>query len=88
MRDFVVEKMATRLEKWDRFLELSIQLARNQICSGSQPIALISDFMELSNLKQCEEIFEFVEQRLSVWKDPFFLNSGKNAVLRMCNGIF
>lgn len=79
--------MPQNRDKLDRFVELSIQLAKGQICSASSPITVISDLFEFSNLKQCEELFKFVESRLDVWKDPFF-NSGKNAVLRMCNGIF
>lgn len=83
-----MERMGSqKRENWDRFLELSINLAKEQLSSASLPIQLISDFIELSTLQECEEIFEFVESRLSVWKDPFFMNSGKNSVLRMCNGM-
>ncbi|CAG7716550.1 unnamed protein product, partial [Allacma fusca] len=32
-------------------------------------------------------IFDFVEKHLEIWKEPLFLNSGKNAVLRMCNDL-
>jgi len=71
---------------WNSFIELCVQLSRAEICSPSLPVTLMSDLFELSGLSDCEVFFEYVENNLDVWKEPFFLNSGRNAILRMCNG--
>jgi THO complex subunit 1 len=86
MREFLLLRILNLGSKWSSLLEVGIKLAREEICNASIPITLLSDLIELSSLQKCEQIFAYVEDRLEVWKEPFFLNSGKNAVLRMCNG--
>lgn len=72
-------------QPWNLFLELSIKLAREEITSPGVPIALLTDLVELSSLQECEVVFHFVEQRLSIWKETLF-DSCKHSVLRLCNG--
>jgi THO complex subunit 1 len=43
--------------------------------------------VEISSSRECQRIFDFVERHLEIWNEPLFLNSGKNAVLRMCNDL-
>lgn len=73
-------------EDWDRFLEFTISLTRAEVCSATCVITLLTDLVELSPLDACPIVFDSVESRLDVWKEPLFYTSGKNAVLRMCNG--
>ncbi|CAG7815628.1 unnamed protein product, partial [Allacma fusca] len=81
MRDYLLDQVLEHGSRsWHNFLELSIQLAREQVCNPSILFTLISDLVELSTLKECQRIFDFVEKHLEIWKEPLFLNSGKNAV--------
>ncbi|CAL8112509.1 unnamed protein product [Orchesella dallaii] len=85
MREFLLEKLTDKPDTWTSFLDLSIAMARLEICSPTPAIALLTDLVEVSSLDDCSIVFDFIESRLDVWKDPLLLLSGKNAVLRMCN---
>ncbi|CAL8101775.1 unnamed protein product [Orchesella dallaii] len=87
MREFLLEKLTDKPDTWTSFLDLSIAMARLEICSPTSAIALLTDLVEVSSLDDCSIVFDFIESRLDVWKDPLFLLSGKNAVLRMCNDL-
>jgi len=85
-RDYLLKEILPEPAKWNSFLAVAIKLARQELSTAALPITLIGDLVELSTLDNCETLFEFVENRLEAWKEPFFMNSGKNAVLRLCNG--
>ncbi|CAL8101233.1 unnamed protein product [Orchesella dallaii] len=89
MRDFLLEKLTDKPDTWTSFLDLSIAMARLEICSPTSAIALLTDLVEVSSLDDCSIVFHFIESRLDELKDPLplFLLSGKNAVLRMCNDL-
>lgn len=86
LRAYLLEKLVQMPDQWNAFLDLSIEMTREELCSPTAVIALLTDLVEVSRLDQCSQVFDFVESRLEVWKDPLFYVSGKNAVLRMCNG--
>lgn len=87
MREYLLEKIIRKPERWTRFLDFSVELTREELCSPTTTITMLTDLVELSSLNDCSMVFDFVETRLDVWKDSLFYSSGKNAVLRMCNGM-
>lgn len=86
LREYLLEKLVKVPDQWNDFLDLSVEMTREELCSPTAVIALLTDLVEVSRLNQCSQVFDYVETRLEVWKDPLFYASGKNAVLRMCNG--
>ncbi len=81
-----MEELIPNKKSWDGLLNLSIKVSQELIVNTSLPITLLVDLIELSGLQECEPIFKFIEDRLSLWKQDHFYNGCKNAVLRMCNG--
>ncbi|CAC5356367.1 THOC1 [Mytilus coruscus] len=68
-------------------LEHSIDLAKQDACSHNTPLVILSDIFDVITIEQCQEVFNLVEQKLSVWKSKLFYDTGKNYLLRMCNDI-
>ncbi|CAL8109715.1 unnamed protein product [Orchesella dallaii] len=50
MREFLLEKLTDKPDTWTSFLDLSIAMARLQICSPTSAIALLTDLVEVSSL--------------------------------------
>lgn len=53
----------------------------------TMPVVLLGDIFDLLTLDVCEEMFEFVEREVDVWKEELFFVSCKNNLLRMCNDL-
>lgn len=68
-------------------LSVAADAAQNDMCSTSTLFLLLSDLFDTISLDDCEEVFSFVEQRVSLWKLELFYNAGKNYLLRMCNDL-
>jgi len=67
--------------------KLSIDLARKEACLPTLPILVLSDAFDSLTVKRCEELFSFVENNVTVWKEALFFGPCKNQVLRMCNDV-
>lgn len=74
-------------DKIHKVLNLSIQCARQQDCSISLPIVLISELFECRTIEECETLFELVDKNVSIWKEDFFFKNVKNNLLRTCNDL-
>uniref|UniRef100_A0A8D3BXB7 THO complex 1 n=1 Tax=Scophthalmus maximus TaxID=52904 RepID=A0A8D3BXB7_SCOMX len=57
------------------------------VCSATTPFILLGDVLDCLPLDQCDKIFSFVEENVSIWKSNSFYTAGKNYLLRMCNDL-
>lgn len=69
-----------------KLVELSIVSAELSICYSTVPFILLGDIFDCLTLDICEEVFFFVESRVSTWTAKDF-SSGKILLLRMCNDL-
>lgn len=74
------------IEMCTRLVELSIFSAQLAICYYTVPFILLGDVFDCLTLDTCEEVFGFVESRVSTWTTKDF-SSGKILLLRMCNDL-
>ena len=74
------------IEACTRLVELSIFSAQVAICYYTVPLILLGDIFDCLTLDTCEEVFGFVENRVSTWTTKDF-SSGKILLLRMCNDL-
>lgn len=51
------------------------------------PIVLLGDVFDAVTLDQCELMFTFVEDNVSVWREEWIFAACKNNLLRMCNDL-
>lgn len=70
------------------YFQMCIEGARHDLCLATLPVSILSDAFDCITIQQCEELFEFVESNVSVWKEELFFSHCKNQFLRMCNGIY
>ena len=74
------------LEKCDKYVELTIKAAQEDICSKTLPIQILSDMFDIITLEQCESLFSTIERNISLWKNEEFFTPVRNNLLRICNG--
>nr|CAG4647752.1 EOG090X0324 [Moina brachiata] len=92
-RDYLLETCMNEQEekfcktKFENILKLSIECALASVCSVTLPVTLLADVFEVSPLSYCEDFFDIVEHRVSVWKQEVFFNQSKNILLRLCNDL-
>lgn len=80
-------KSKEEVQVLESFITFTIELSRREICSPSIPVVLLSDIFDLFTLDQCEKLFTYVENNVSVWKEDSFFGACKNNLLRMCNDL-
>jgi hypothetical protein len=71
---------------FEKLLQLSLDCAVALLCSPTLPVILLTDTLDILPLVKCEEIFNMVENRVSIWKKGLFFNLCKDILLRLCNG--
>ncbi|XP_031617762.1 THO complex subunit 1 [Contarinia nasturtii] len=71
----------------EALITLSIAACRQDICTSTIPVVLMSDVFDTVTLDQCERLFSYVENNVSVWKESWFFAACKNNLLRMCNDL-
>lgn len=71
----------------EKFISYSVMACRNDIVSTTMPVVLLGDIFDAVTLDQCELMFSFVENNVSVWKEDLFFAPCKNNLLRMCNDL-
>ncbi|XP_059477913.1 THO complex subunit 1 [Neocloeon triangulifer] len=72
---------------FENLVRLSIMTSKKDMCNATLPVVLLSDTFESLTLDNCDKLFNFVEESVSIWKEDFFFSSGKNHILRMCNDL-
>ncbi|KAH8294853.1 hypothetical protein KR018_003764, partial [Drosophila ironensis] len=68
-------------------VRLSVAATRAEIVSNTIPVVLLIDTFDVVTLDKCQQIFQFVEELVEVWKEEIFFASCKNNILRMCNDL-
>ena len=68
-------------------VKFAISCAKNNICTSSTPVLLLADIFETLTIDRCCELFNFLEESVSVLTSESFFASCKNHLLRMCNDI-
>lgn len=68
-------------------ITFAIQAVKQDMCSPSTPFLMMADIFDMLTIKRCEDIFDLVEDKVTVWKSEPFYESGKNYLLRMCNDL-
>lgn len=71
----------------EALITLSIAACRQDISTPTIPVVLMSDVFDTVTLDQCEQLFTYVENNVSVWKQNWFFSACKNNLLRMCNDL-
>ncbi|KAH9492092.1 THO complex subunit 1 [Bulinus truncatus] len=68
-------------------INFAIHAVKQDMCSPSTPFLMMADIFDMLTIKRCEEIFDLVEDNVTIWKSEPFYESGKNYLLRMCNDL-
>lgn len=87
LRDVLMNTVNNELESVQKIVKLSMNLAREDLISAFFPVTLLVDVFDVKTLDFCESLFGFVEENVSVFKEPHFFTPCKNALLRMCNDL-
>lgn len=71
----------------EKLIETSIAIAKLDLISPYSPVVLLVDVFDVKTLDLCENLFMFVENNVSVFKEEHFFTPCKNHLLRMCNDL-
>lgn len=74
-------------EEYERLVRLTIEVAKNQVCTRILPVSILGDIFDSKTLQECERYFTLVENHVSVWKSDHFFKTVKNQLLRFCNDL-
>lgn len=86
-RDVLLNETIGDMKKIEALITLSIEACRQDIATSTIPVVLLGDVFDAVTLDQCEAMFTYVEDNVSVWKENWFFSSCKNNLLRMCNDL-
>ncbi|KAF1763685.1 hypothetical protein GCK72_003630 [Caenorhabditis remanei] len=56
-------------------------------CSKSTPILTLQDLLEMSSIEECKQLFGLVEENMNEFKQPGFIETYQNTILRLCNDL-
>jgi THO complex subunit 1 len=87
LRDLIMKDYFNNMEMIEKLIEISISIAKLDCISPYQPVTLLVDVFDTKTLDLCEELFNFVEKNVSVFKEELFFTLCKNNLLRMCNDL-
>ncbi|XP_058804259.1 THO complex subunit 1 isoform X3 [Phymastichus coffea] len=71
----------------ESYISFCIELCRKDLASTNIPVTLLSDIFDGMTLDRCEELFTYVENNVTNWKEDLFFGACKNNLLRMCNDL-
>lgn len=57
------------------------------LTTSTIPVVLLGDIFDAVTLDECEILFTFVENNVTIWKEECFFAACKNNLLRMCNDL-
>jgi len=88
-RDILCKMIATDAQSGNlkAVITFAVQAVKSDLCSPSTPFLMLADIFDMLTLKQSEDIFDLVEDKVTIWKSDPFYESGKNYLLRMCNDL-
>lgn len=86
-REVLLNETIEEMKKVEQLITLSIAACREDITNLTIPVVLLSDVFDAVTLEQCELMFTFVEDNVSIWKENSFFTSCKNNLLRICNDL-
>ncbi|XP_063981121.1 THO complex subunit 1 [Diachasmimorpha longicaudata] len=81
------EDMKGTVAALESYVTFTIELCRMDLASPSMPVMLLSDMFDAMTLDKCEQLFTYVENNVTIWKEDLFFNGCKNHLLRMCNDL-
>uniref|UniRef100_H2ZKJ4 Death domain-containing protein n=1 Tax=Ciona savignyi TaxID=51511 RepID=H2ZKJ4_CIOSA len=93
LRDLIRDEVLAKIhEKSDipralHIINVIVAVAKQGLCSPTVPFTLLGDVLDCSTLDLCDLLFQYVEERVAIWKSPVFYTAGKNYLLRMCNDL-
>lgn len=98
LRDFLLDQLTSlaspkkrsvgNATRWEQYVSFCISVCKRALCSPTMPVVLLGDVFDALTLEQCERLFAYVEDNVSMWKEDMFFTPCKNNLLRMCNGMF
>uniref|UniRef100_A0A1I7UGN4 Death domain-containing protein n=1 Tax=Caenorhabditis tropicalis TaxID=1561998 RepID=A0A1I7UGN4_9PELO len=56
-------------------------------CSRSTPLMTLQDLLEVSSIEECKQLFGLVEENMNEFKQPGFMETYSNTILRLCNDL-
>ncbi|XP_069952877.1 THO complex subunit 1 isoform X2 [Cherax quadricarinatus] len=91
IRNYVTKKVidgeTTELATVTAITSVCIELVRHELSLPTLPVLVLTDSFDMLTIKQCEQLFSFVESNVGVWKEDTFFTPCKTMVLRMCNDL-
>lgn len=83
----LTENSSGNVHSLESYITFCIELCRKDLATASMPVMLLGDIFDSMTLDRCEQLFTFVENNVSVWKEDLFFSACKNNLLRMCNDL-
>ncbi|KAK7100737.1 THO complex subunit 1-like [Littorina saxatilis] len=74
-------------EEYKKLIGMAVDAVTKELCSASTPFLMLADVFDMMVLDDCQDMFDFVEDRVLTWKSEPFFDAGKNYLLRMCNDL-
>lgn len=87
LRELIMKTYINDMEIIAKLIETSIAIAKLDLISPYSPVVLLVDVFDVKTLDLCEDLFMFVENNVSVFKEDHFFTPCKNHLLRMCNDL-
>ncbi|KAL3284462.1 hypothetical protein HHI36_018623 [Cryptolaemus montrouzieri] len=69
------------------YVSFCIETCRHGLTTSTLPVQILGDIFEALTLDACQDMFSFVEENVSVWKEELFFSGCKNNLLRLCNDL-
>jgi THO complex subunit 1 len=87
IRDLIMKTYINDLSMIEKLVDVSMAIARLDLISLYSPVVFLVDVFDVKTLDLCEELFKYVEDNVSVFKEDHFFSQCKNHLLRMCNDL-
>ncbi|XP_035780667.1 THO complex subunit 1-like [Anopheles albimanus] len=71
----------------EAFINFAVASCRKDMTMATMPVVLLGDCFDAVTLDRAEQIFTYVENNVTTWKEEFFFTACKHNLLRMCNDL-
>ncbi|CCD73573.1 Death domain-containing protein [Caenorhabditis elegans] len=78
---------ATKEELARRHFHFVMNCSKLGLCSKNTPLSTLQDLLEMSSIEECKQIFSIVEENMNEFKQPGFIETAQNNILRFCNDL-
>ncbi|XP_058059329.1 THO complex subunit 1 [Anopheles bellator] len=85
-RDMMLTK-TENIPAIEGFISFAIISCRKDMTAATMPVVLLGDIFDAVTLDRAEQIFTYVENNVTIWKEEFFFTACKHNLLRMCNDL-